>query len=50
MWRKESANLMPARAFLTIRSSKIFYRNKRNHVEIISIHNCKQVLTSLRAL
>lgn len=35
---------------ITIGNYRLFYRNKRNHVEIISIHNCKQAITSLRSL
>lgn len=35
---------------ITIGHYRLFYRNKRNLVEIISIHNCKQAITSLRSL
>lgn len=35
---------------ITIGNYRLFYRNKRSHVEIISIHNCKQAITSLRSL
>ena len=35
---------------LTIGNYRLFYRVRRDHVEIISIHNCKQAITSLRSL
>jgi len=35
---------------ITIGNYRAFYRIKRHSVEIISIHNCKQAILSLRSL
>ena len=35
---------------ITIGNYRLFYRLRKNTIEIISIHNCKQQITSLRSL
>jgi len=35
---------------IAIGNYRLFYRIKREYVEIISIHNCRQKITSLRSL
>lgn len=35
---------------ITIGNFRLFYRTRKNTVEIISIHHCRQTIASLRAL
>lgn len=35
---------------ITIGNYRLFYRIRKNAIEVISIHNCRQAITSLRSL
>ena len=46
----EFQEIRPRVRDITIGNYRLFYRVRRTCVEIISIHNCKQNITSLRSL
>lgn len=46
----EFKNKRPVVRDITIGNYRLFYRTHRDSVEVISIHNCKQAITSLRLL
>jgi len=46
----EFTDMKPVIHDITIGNYRAFYRIKRRAVEIISVHNCKQAILSLRSL